>query len=418
MAIVDYSARWKQKLDNILKDKSISEDNKKTLKKFWMAYNVSEARKDIFLGHIIFLLQDSKNIIKDMQNRDKVNRMFNEFRKKLGNARYITLVNISCRFVRWLNDNNKPKGFTDVKSISSSKMKRKLMPNDMITWEDNLNMSNATNSIQIKAVIPTQLDGGFRPSEFESLNYGDAEQKKEVIVVNVRDGKTGQRLVILYRAAPYLSRWLMAHPTKKKSDPLWIREFDTKARKVTGSSERYAYTSMAKRVKELGKKIKLDKPLDFYNFRHSACVLAKLDNLPLDECAKKFGHSVKFFTETYGRLTTDDSIERITKVYGLSEEKAKIEINRICPKCEFKNVPSSEICERCSSPLSLKKALEMDNTIELQKQIDTMQKEKEDTTKRLEIMDAKLELILDTHTGKLKGMKALDRLEEIERMER
>ncbi len=193
----------------------------------------------------------------------------------------------------------------------------------MIKWEEGIELSKATPSIQMKAVILTQLDGGFRPSELIDLNYGDIEIKKDFIICNVKDGKTGSRTVILFRGVPYLVRWLQNHPTKKSNDPLWVSERDN----IT----RYNYAALIKRVKDIGFKSRINipsdekrgikeiinKPLDFYNLRHSACLIAKLDNIPLEEAAKKFGHSVEFFTNTYGRMDTSGSIARLGKSYGI-----------------------------------------------------------------------------------------------------
>ena len=103
----------------------------------------------------------------------------------------------------------------------------------MITWEDGLKLIKQSNSIQIKAVLMTQLDGGFRPSEFIDLKYGDCERKKDFILVSIKDGKKGSRIVTLYKSVPFLFAWMQAHPTKKSNDPLWIQEKNTNGKIVT-----------------------------------------------------------------------------------------------------------------------------------------------------------------------------------------
>ena len=80
---------------------------------------------------------------------------------------------------------HKPKGFKDIKGIPKIKQKRKLNPEDMVTWEDGEKLINSTNSMQLKAVLATQLDGGFRPSEFIDLKYGDIIQKNDFIIVSI-----------------------------------------------------------------------------------------------------------------------------------------------------------------------------------------------------------------------------------------
>ena len=166
----------------------------------------------------------------------------------------------------------------------------------------------------------------------------------------------------------------------KKNDPLWVMEYNNKShakdKKFSEGIQRYNYDALRQKLIDIRKNANLEKPLDFYNIRHSACVLAKLDNLPLEECSRKFGHSVKFFTEVYGRLTTEDSIERLSKHYGLKKAKEMIELNRSCSRCGFVNEPKSDVCEQCGSPLSLKKAMGLDKGKDLR--IDKLEKEMEE----------------------------------------
>ena len=373
MPIVDYKRNAELSEIRFFNDNKISSKNKQLVKKFLVVYDVSPARKNIFLKHINLLLERTKDINKDMKDRDKINKIFKQLRDKLGISYYSTVVNVSSRFVRWLNDGDKPKGFKDIKNVKKSMQKRKLTPEDMVTWDECLKLTDATNNIMLKAIIATQIDGGFRPSEFVDLNYGDVSQKKDFILISVNGGKTGARNVILWRSVPYLLKWLQSHPTKRKNDPLWVQEGNSK-----GVVLRYNYRAISKRIELLAKKIKFDKPTDFYSFRHSACTLSKMDNVPEEIAAAKFGHTIEYYTETYGRLTTEDVIERFSKHYGLQREVKKIEQNRLCQRCDFVNVPGAEMCEKCGAALSLKKALEVEKENELlREQLAKMQQEQE-----------------------------------------
>jgi len=256
--------------------------------------------------------------------------------------------------VRWLNNGEKPEGFKDIKGIPKKKQIRKLRPDDMLVWEDGLKLISTTNNIQLKAIIATQLDGGFRPSEFVDLNYGDVIIKKEFNIVRINDGKTGSRNVILWRAIPYLVRWLQNHPTKKRNDPLWLQETKNHE-KVT----RYGYFAIQKRIKLLAEKIKFDKPLDFYNLRHSACTISKMDNVPEELAAAKFGHSMDYYVKTYGRLSTEDILQRYSNHYGVTVKNREPQKNIVCSRCEFVNIPNAEVCEKCGAALSVTKALEI-----------------------------------------------------------
>lgn len=371
MPIIDYQKAADQSERNFFSDDKLSEKNKQHARKFFDAYNVSPARRNIVLKHLPLLLRETEDIKELMQDREAVNKLFKRLRSELGNSYYSTLVNCSLMFVRWLNDGEKPKGFKDIKSLSKDKQKRELKPRDMITWEDGEAMAKQTTSTQLKALIFTQLDGGFRPSELVDLNYGDVERKKEVLIVSVgKNHKTGARNVILYDCAPYLSRWLEEHPTKKANDPLWLQEHNTR-----GIILRYEYPALQKRIRLLGEKAKIDKPLDIYNFRHSAATLKKKEGTNPEWAAKNLGHSVEHFTGTYGRLSTDDDVKIMLEHKGVVEEKTAKKLNVTCPKCDNVNKPKSEICQKCGSPLTIEKALEMDKSAELQRQLEELRAE-------------------------------------------
>jgi hypothetical protein len=228
--------------------------------------------------------------------------------------------------------------------------------------------------LQFKALIATQIDGGFRPSEFIDLNYGDVKLKDNFIIIEVRNGKTGKRNVILWRAVPHLLKWYNAHPTKKAKDPLWVQEDQTKGKII-----RYKYPAVVKRIRKLFKIIGLDKPSDFYSLRHSACVISKLDNVPEELAAAKFGHSIDYYVNTYGRLSTEDVLDRYSRHYGIEREEKAIEKNIKCSRCQHVNGPKVSVCEQCGNPISLAKALEIKSETErkleeMMKKIERMEK--------------------------------------------
>jgi len=366
MPIIDYKHNAELAEIEFFKHEDITKKNKDLVKQFLEVYDVSPARKAIFLKHIKLLLQKTDDISQDMNDRDKINKIFKQLRDELNLSYCSTVINVSLRFVRWLNDRlnddeNKPKGFKDIQNLSKKKQKRALKPSDMITWEDGQKLIKQTNSIQIKAVLMMQLDGGFRPSEFIDLKHGDCERKKDFIIVTVRDGKTGSRLVTLYKSVPYLFAWLQNHPTKKNNDPLWVQEKNTHGKII-----QFHYPALQKRIRQLGERANIDKPLDFYNLRHSACVISKLDNVPEELAAEKFGHSIEYYTGTYGRLSSEDRMKRYSKVYGNGEEeeaKKKDTKNIECQRCGTINLPGSdgaEFCTKCNAALNLGKALEVE----------------------------------------------------------
>lgn len=369
MPIINYEKAGETARETLLTDDTISTTNKEALRDFFKAYDVSPARMALFSKHIALLLRETDDIRRDMQDRQKINAIFSELRNKISPSYYATAVNVALRFTRWLNDGERPKGFKDIKNLSKQKQKRDLRPEDMVSWEDGLKMAQYATSNQWKAIILTQLDGGFRPSEFHDLNFGDITRKGKFFVAHISKGKTGSRDVILFKCSPALDRWLREHPTKQKEAPLWVMEAGEKSRIANrkGGVIRYRYPALSKRLRYFAVKAGIPKPADFYNLRHSAATLAKKDNLSPDLAAAKFGHSVEYYVNVYGRLSTDDNVKRYSKAYGeLQEESEQKDRPIICHVCEAINAPGCDMCEKCNSPLTIKKALEIENAKDTQ----------------------------------------------------
>lgn len=384
--IADYKERARRSEKYLLDDPNIPEENIKILRRFLTAYDVSDARRTIFLQKIRPLLAEFKPVESALTERDHINEFFARLRQRYSPATYATYINVVKRFLTWLNDGIRPLSLLDVRPIKASKTRRNLKPEDMFTWEDGLLLADALCNIQMQAAVLTQLDCGFRPSEFIDLNYRDIEVRTGLAVIHVRVGKTGSRAVVAHRCVPALLKWLSAHPTKRPNDPLWVFEGSIRKEGNQLRAQRYAYPAMAKRVKMAGHKIGMDKPLDFYNLRHSSCVLDKMDNLPVDLAAERHGHSVKHFTGTYGRLSVQDVMRRFHSHYGTAEaEPAKLIAHQTCPVCKTLNSEKQNWCSSCGTPLNAKGALET-----AQKQGLLNQKDEQASQSELEQMKAEL----------------------------
>lgn len=367
MAIINYERVAQTSVKTLMADPKISKKNKKDFEVYLDGIEVSPSRIGIITNHIKKLFYEMPDVVGSMRDRMAVNRAFKNLKMKSGPGYHETMKKVGKAFVRWHNKGNTPEGWIDIKGNGKGQ-KRNLRRDDMVTWDDGLALANATNSVQIKAAIMTQLDGGFRPSEFIELNYGDIKKKGSFLIAHVKDGKTGDRDVILFKSVPFLQRWLRAHPSEDPKGPLWIQENQTRRIK------RYNYHALLKRVNFLKAKIKLQKPVDLYNLRHSACFGSKLDNVNVELASKKFGHSAKFYIETYGRLAIDDDVKRYQKHYGVGNQKDKEKETPLeCIKCGTVNDPGIVRCEQCSNPLTIDEALKSVQDIEkLKKTVDLL----------------------------------------------
>lgn len=370
MPIVKYDRNAERSIERLLESQDISKKNKEYLKKFFDAKegNVSDARLNIIASHIQHLVAQHPDIKALFEDREIANKI----RKKLMKEQprnWATIVNVSNTFTTWLNDGAKPKGFLDwvaPKKDSKYINKRDLKTDELWLWEEAKKVAENTNSIQIKAAWLTQVDAGFRPSEFIDLNYGDVVVDGDVIVFKVKAGKTGGRDVPCTRCVPAFLQWYEMHPTKKNNDPLWMTESMSLSHRKDGEdkSKRYKYPALNKRIRLMVQKSGIDKPCDFYSIRHSSCYLDKLDNLPLDLAADRHGHTVKFFVEVYAVLDTDAKISKMRSHYKMSDsdkdphEPVK---NLVCSRCDAVNDEDSGFCRKCASPLTLDVALKQKN---------------------------------------------------------
>lgn len=359
MPIANYKERARRAEEYILNNPNIPEQTVKILRRFLTAYDVSDARRAIFLQKIRPLLAAFDPIESALSDRDHINEFFADLRHRYSPATYATYINVIKRFLTWLNDGVRPNSLLDIRPSKAAKTRRNLKPEDMLSWEDALLLSDAMCNIQLSAAVQVQLDCGFRPSEFIDLNLQDVEVHTGLAVVHIRDGKTGSRSVVAHRCVPALLKWLEAHPTKRPGDPLWVFEDSIRKDGTRLHARRYAYPALAKRIRVAGRRIGMDKPLDFYNMRHSSCVLDKLDNLPVDLAAERHGHSVKHFVGTYGRLSVQDVMRRFQSHYGTKEiEPEKRREHHTCPVCKALNSNRQNWCSSCGTPLNAKGAIE------------------------------------------------------------
>ena len=355
MPIVDYNHKAEVTIKRFFNNTEISQKNKDNTKKYLDAIDVKPARIDIILTHLRLLFLKCDDLIYQSNDRDFINQLFKSYKGTFSDSYLETLKNVGKAFVRWHNDGETPKGWKDIKRAGKNSQRRDLSPKDMITWEDGLKIVEKTRSTQLKAIIMTQLDGGFRPSEFIDMNYGDLTKEGKYYTAKV-NGKTGKRDVILFKCIPHLERWLREHPIKKDKSPLWLTEMP-KYSKRKNADDRYDYFAIVKRLRIIAKSLNISKPLDFYNLRHSSAVIKKLDNIPVDICALNMGHSVKHFVEVYGRLSLKDLTNRYDKAYGLKKAEDEQKNPIVCQFCNTTNEPKIDYCVQCGNPLTLSVAV-------------------------------------------------------------
>jgi len=403
MPIIDYQEMFEKDKKRFFDSEEITQANKDAMTDFLEVYTKKAATKSIMLQRMREFLSHFKDIRKDMQDYDKVVKVLAKLAHK---GTFETYRNKSSRFVKLLNRGIAPEPFQRAwKQFDKNAGGREIKTENLLKWEEALELIKHTSSTQIKAVLMTQLDAGLRPSEFVDLNYGDVKQKGRFLIIHVEESKTGKpRDVECWRCSPWLNLWLRQHPTKKNNDPLWVQE-----QQNGGEIKRYEYAALKRRISTLNtvdwntitkngktyKKVKnfrYDKPMDFYALRHGSCFLDKEENIPTDIAAHRHGHDYQFFLKVYGKEDSNSRMKRINSHQGLEEEKEKkIKEKRqgiLCKICDVVNEQDEETCVKCNSPLTMKKALEQDQGKD--KEIEKLKKQIEDMPKMiLELLQKK-----------------------------
>jgi hypothetical protein len=103
-----------------------------------------------------------------------------------------------------------------------------------------------------------------------------------------------------------------------------------------------------------------------------------LDNVPIEQRARKLGHSLEMHNSIYGRWDTEKELSAVGEAFGVKRKKvANMPI--ICPFCEAVNESGREYCLKCSNPLTTAvavrdKAKQESQNESVQQQLDEMKK--------------------------------------------
>ena len=113
MPIADYKERARRSEKYLVDDPNIPEENIKILRRFLTAYDVSDARRTIFLQKIRPLLAEFKPIESALTERDHINEFYAGLRERYAPATYATFLNVHKRFLTWLNNGVRPISLLD-----------------------------------------------------------------------------------------------------------------------------------------------------------------------------------------------------------------------------------------------------------------------------------------------------------------
>lgn len=329
---------------------------------YMQSWNAQPATIAKFYNTIYYFLELTEDAKKDLNDKEKIASIFSQLHKRLGASTYRGVYVEVKKLGKWLNDGTLPKSLekVNVPQLDKEEKKSLLRANNKnyatLSWDEGLTIISKTNDLMEKAFVMVALEAGMRPNEYYNIDYEDVERQGKFYVIHLEKTKTATpRDVILFKSSPYLSAWLNGHPTKEGA--LWILK---KPKEDTGKPQRYTENASKKLFLRLTEKAKIKKRISLYMLRHSACRIAKKENLNPELASKQFGHSINFYASVYGKTSTEDDINRFKKHYGekgIDEQKQEDNKPKVCPVCDMVNEHDKTHCIKCNNPLSLTVAL-------------------------------------------------------------
>jgi len=223
---------FKNELKNLQED-SISDRNKELIHSFrnylfsTTAKEIRVSKLSMQLRKICLMLQNLK-VNKNLDNLGKTDLInlvsfINQMdRKDLTKADYRVCLK---QFYKWFKEedlrlNDKDSEAHKFYNYLEKEVRRKckkleIDPSTIITEEDiSLILDKGCTNPRDKAFISLLHETGMRASEFLNLRIKDIVFEKEIARLQVPDGKTGMRRILIYRSIPYLQRYLEIHKIK------------------------------------------------------------------------------------------------------------------------------------------------------------------------------------------------------------
>lgn len=231
---------------------------------------------------------------------------------------------------------------------------------DMFDNSDIEAMRDVIDNPRDEALFELLLNTGQRVRAIQTLRVKDVDVKEGVYWLNTEaEGlkgadKVGRKRPLLGAVGPVKS-WLDFHPTGKPDDYLITATVNNN--KAT-PGEMLAQQTIRQRLRKIGEKAGIDKPVNPHNFRHSFVTMCKRD-YNMDSSTIKFliGHAADstVMETTYQHLTDEDYIADAEVATGRREPDDTPAVGRReCPNPDCLNEldPSDKACPSCGTVVS------------------------------------------------------------------
>jgi len=295
-------------------------------------------------------IQDIEDLIFAVDQRKNSNSTKNKFRQALKSL------------FRWLKKTGPGDYPPEVRWIRRKKVPLvAIRPEDMISFDDCLRISECASNLRDKALYQCKLDAGCRIGEILTVRVGEVQFNEWGAVLS-SDGKTGEAPLILTWSAKTLAIWMNSHPFRDNPQaPLWPLLERNTPQQLTYAA---AYSGFRKCVVKAGIKKRVWPHL----FKHVSC--SRDSELGLPDSYRKYKHHWtpnSKMPQVYEHLSDSiitkiqrESLQKETgQAIALPPEQEKVPILKKCRRCEFDNPRDSLYCNRCTFPLKESEAMEM-----------------------------------------------------------
>jgi site-specific recombinase XerD len=341
-------AQLESKVQEIKDSKELSPRNKELLLKYEESMVVDGLKPIRTLKVIRVTGYLAKWFAKDLDTvtKEDVDRI----RAKINTSSYAEATKrdfLVClkRFYKWQNGGE---DYPDiVKRIKTTgKEDRKKLPEGMFTPGEVRRLLDATTNIRDEAIISVLYESGFRAGEFLNIKLQDINFDKEDFADIKVTGKTGSRVVTLFKAVPSLLRWMQSHPYKDKpSADLWVL-----LRKRNDTYSNIGAGGLRKILIVTAKRAKINKKIHPHLLRHSIAT-EDAKHMTVYQLMQKYGWKSSDTASVYVHLSQKDAKDAMRERYGIKKpEEAESSIR--CWRCGTTQEKTNTRCWRCTAQLT------------------------------------------------------------------
>ena len=260
---------------------------------------------------------------------------------------------ITKRFWKWLKGMEDEDGYPDevnwIKTTIKRKDKVSVRHEDILKPEEIFSMVEHCRNVRDKAMLMTLFESGMRPSELLTMQIRNVRFEEQGAYISVT-GKTGDKLIFVYLAAPLLSQWLSEHPRNDNPEAyFWISLNSINYLGILSPNRLRTIVKTAARDSGITKRVWS------YLLRHSAATDDSKVMTYAVLCEKYGWTPGSKMPSVYVHLAGDDLRDAQLKKYGLQAGRENFVPSLTeCSRCHYKCSPGTRFCPACGLCLNQK----------------------------------------------------------------